>query len=487
MKKIVVLAALILCALTLRKSTAIDPVVIGSGPVIQTRSTLLTALNDAQLSVHGPLAADAVNAEHEFSNNFGSENTLSIWNKNTGGFSAVRFRATGSVGEEMLAVGYAQNNPPWGAYGEGSGYIEASNFRDTTKFGVLRLIQTKFASPTVASIRQEFEQGGDIVFKDQQHHAVGQSDVLRLKANGSVVLGNGALSSSATNGFLYVASTSGPPTGTPTTIGGRTPLTYDQSTNTLYAYNGGWKGVQLATIPPVEPPVDWTPEDFGTDLSIWLDPSQDVFSDAGVTACEVGQKVYRWKNQANADNYDQADEAKRPTLRQAANGERYLEFAYGCYLVCSSPSGMPTGNAARTFGIQVQRTSDSAGYGVYPFAFGSPTNDQTFALDLGGTNAVVRIVGYWNDWTTTHTRNTAWTIFDSRHDGATVSLRRNGIDEQTSARTYNTQYGTSVVGAFTTNLEGMIGNVGHYVVAGKNASDAERDALYAWLLTNEPN
>lgn len=72
-----------------------------------------------------------------------------------------------------------------------------------------------------------------------------------LEENGNVLMGSisqSALSTSATDGFFYVRSCAGTPTGTPTlTPTGSKPMVYDHTNNKLYVYNGGaWKGVTLA-------------------------------------------------------------------------------------------------------------------------------------------------------------------------------------------------------------------------------------------------
>lgn len=69
---------------------------------------------------------------------------------------------------------------------------------------------------------------------------------LRVDGNGNVVMGTAALATNATDGFFYVDSCAGTPTGTPTTHTGRVPLIYDTTNNKLYAYNGAWKSVTLA-------------------------------------------------------------------------------------------------------------------------------------------------------------------------------------------------------------------------------------------------
>lgn len=53
-------------------------------------------------------------------------------------------------------------------------------------------------------------------------------------------------STSATDGFFYIPSAAGAPSGTPTSVSGRVPMYYDSTNNKFYVYNGAWKGVTLA-------------------------------------------------------------------------------------------------------------------------------------------------------------------------------------------------------------------------------------------------
>ena len=72
---------------------------------------------------------------------------------------------------------------------------------------------------------------------------------------GSLVLGpfsdtgGAALPTNATNGFLYIRSMNGEPTGTPTTYSGTVPMVYDTASHRLCIYDGGWREVTLTPIP----------------------------------------------------------------------------------------------------------------------------------------------------------------------------------------------------------------------------------------------
>lgn len=56
----------------------------------------------------------------------------------------------------------------------------------------------------------------------------------------SVRIGKPSLATTATDGFIYIPSCAGVPTGTPTTITGMLPLVVDSTNNRLYFYSGSW-------------------------------------------------------------------------------------------------------------------------------------------------------------------------------------------------------------------------------------------------------
>jgi hypothetical protein len=64
----------------------------------------------------------------------------------------------------------------------------------------------------------------------------------RIPAAGGMVVGAAALATAATDGFLYVPTCAGTPTGTPTTQTGTAPIVVDTTNNKLYFYSGGqWR------------------------------------------------------------------------------------------------------------------------------------------------------------------------------------------------------------------------------------------------------
>jgi hypothetical protein len=82
-------------------------------------------------------------------------------------------------------------------------------------------------------------------FTDAYNTAQG-TQRLGIDTNGNVTIGDGVLADNATDGFLYIpTTTSGDPTGVPTTKTGRVAMVFREATNTLFVYSGGWQGVQL--------------------------------------------------------------------------------------------------------------------------------------------------------------------------------------------------------------------------------------------------
>lgn len=70
-----------------------------------------------------------------------------------------------------------------------------------------------------------------------------RAERMSLYSGGDFRQGTGsALATTATDGFLLIATCAGAPTGVPTNAGaGQIPMIFDKTNNKLYAYNGGWK------------------------------------------------------------------------------------------------------------------------------------------------------------------------------------------------------------------------------------------------------
>ena len=65
---------------------------------------------------------------------------------------------------------------------------------------------------------------------------------MRITAAGNVQIGTAALATTATDGFLYIPTCAGTPTGVPTAITGLAPLVINTTNNKLYFYSGGaWR------------------------------------------------------------------------------------------------------------------------------------------------------------------------------------------------------------------------------------------------------
>lgn len=67
----------------------------------------------------------------------------------------------------------------------------------------------------------------------------------RFSKSGSFMLSRQVLANAASEGFIYIPTVSGAPTGVPRTWRGLVPLVFDITNNKLYAYTTAWKSVVL--------------------------------------------------------------------------------------------------------------------------------------------------------------------------------------------------------------------------------------------------
>lgn len=91
--------------------------------------------------------------------------------------------------------------------------------------------------------------GGRFSVSTKTDAASGLTERFRVDAKGNAIApySSAAIATNATNGFLYIPSCAGTPTGAPTSYTGRVPLVMDTTNSKLYSYiSGSWKSVTLA-------------------------------------------------------------------------------------------------------------------------------------------------------------------------------------------------------------------------------------------------
>jgi hypothetical protein len=120
----------------------------------------------------------------------------------------------------------------------------------TTASGNTEFVHNVTGSGTAA--RTSYQRGGVVQFfaglgawsgTDTYQIASSTGPVMTIDSSGNIVAGaSAALATTATNGFLYVPTCAGTPTGTPTAITGMAPIVVNTTNNKLYFYSGGaWR------------------------------------------------------------------------------------------------------------------------------------------------------------------------------------------------------------------------------------------------------
>ena len=106
--------------------------------------------------------------------------------------------------------------------------------------GAAGTFDTASASDSVASLVARAKSSQSVAaFQVQSSTSAVMFSADRL---GSVVSGGlAALATTATDGFLYMPTCAGTPTGVPTAKAGKVAFVYDSTNNIIYLYNGAWK------------------------------------------------------------------------------------------------------------------------------------------------------------------------------------------------------------------------------------------------------
>lgn len=140
---------------------------------------------------------------------------IALKNTSTGTFANTQFRLFNDLGDLW----------EFGIYGSGNAGYGSLAARESFMYSSRSMI---FMADN-ASGAIKFAAGGNTLN-------------MQLTPAASLVLGTAALATNATDGFLYIPSCAGAPTGTPTAFTGRVPMVFDSTNNHFYIYTGGaWK------------------------------------------------------------------------------------------------------------------------------------------------------------------------------------------------------------------------------------------------------
>lgn len=144
----------------------------------------------------------------------------------------------GSTANDTLLIGLAQNAV------NGTGAFAASANSGAT----VKLLAYALASGG-SGIRSNAATAALTADKPIQIYTTGANDLplgtngverAHIDASGNVVVGTAALATTATDGFLYIPTCAGTPTGAPTAKAGRVPIIFDTTANKIWVYDGAW-------------------------------------------------------------------------------------------------------------------------------------------------------------------------------------------------------------------------------------------------------
>lgn len=199
-----------------------------SGWLVRATGTKIVSLNDGFITI----TDSASNATPGFQ--ITQTMTLNRFSKfiRFGSTGGVNFVGTGVSSDDVLLISNGGNSSnPYPVFTRGSILYNISGHTATNigtrldtvglRVGTLNTLHT--SNTNVFDVRGKF------------HH----------DKNDNVVVGSAALATTATDGFFYIPSCAGIPTGVPTAKTGRVPMMYDSTNNKFYIYNGAWKSVAL--------------------------------------------------------------------------------------------------------------------------------------------------------------------------------------------------------------------------------------------------
>ena len=172
--------------------------------------------------------------------------TALLHTKGTASTSALRSeRVEAAAGAAQLNLLKARGTPGSEAAtqsGDGLGLVGFGGWADGAWRAASAFIQSVAGSLWSSTNRESY-----ITFSTTPSASITQAEGLRITSLGSLLTGRGAsstflaaLATNATDGFLYIPTCAGDPTGTPTAFTGKVAMVFDTTNNELNIYDGSW-------------------------------------------------------------------------------------------------------------------------------------------------------------------------------------------------------------------------------------------------------
>lgn len=213
--------------------TGTGAAVFGTSPTITTSLTISGAIQDMLLIVGSGAVPDTA---------------FSVWNQGTGGHQWNVISSSNTTGN------------PAGSGGLGFYDGTAAAYRLTiSSAGATAVLSGTQGSPSLsadtnnvflaqaastAQLAVGAYSGGDygIWLQYKTSANSGASGNIHLNPLGGSIVTGASVATNATDGFLYIPTCAGTPTGVPTAQTGTVAMVYDTTNNKFYIYNGAWKG-----------------------------------------------------------------------------------------------------------------------------------------------------------------------------------------------------------------------------------------------------
>jgi hypothetical protein len=109
-------------------------------------------------------------------------------------------------------------------------------------------VSTRYSSAVAASYRADFSvflASGAVAASSKTSAAFRVAASATTDVFNTIIGYPAAIATNATDGFLYIPSCAGAPTGVPTAYTGKIAMIYDSTNNDLYVYNAAWKKVAM--------------------------------------------------------------------------------------------------------------------------------------------------------------------------------------------------------------------------------------------------